>query len=425
MFIDEVLIKIAAGNGGNGCTSFRHEKYVEFGGPDGGNGGKGGNIVFVAEKGLKTLIDLRYKKTIKADSGEAGSGNNKFGASAEDTIIKVPIGTTVRDNSTSLIICDLIKDGQFAVVAKGGRGGKGNSAFKSNRNKAPNTSENGEPGEEKILKCDLNLLADACLIGFPNAGKSSIISIISASKPKIASYPFTTLTPNLGVVKNGDYSFVVADLPGLIEGASEGVGLGIKFLKHASRCKIIVHVLDMSGYLRNPVDDYKVIREELKKYSKKLYDKPEIVIANKMDINTAEETLKLFKEAYPNINVICMSAATKEGINDAINAITKELIKYEEVEVYDKEEMEEYVLYEFKNEIPYIINKVKGTWIVSGEKLEKMFRMTKFNSDEAEINFAYKLKKMGVDAELKRLGAVEGDTIRILDKEFTYEEGLF
>ena len=276
MFIDEVNLKLIAGKGGDGITSFLREKYVPLGGPDGGNGGHGGNIIFKADKGLRTLIDLRYKKVLKADNGSNGSGRHRTGETASDTIIRVPIGTTVKDIDTNLVICDLTKDEQECIVAHGGRGGKGNAAFMSNKNKAPYTSELGEPGEERNVLIELKLLADVGLVGFPSVGKSTLISSISASKPKIADYHFTTLTPNLGVVNAGDYSYVVADLPGLIEGSSKGVGLGDKFLKHASRCKIVCHVLDMAQVEgRDVIEDYKIIRNEIKNYDEKLYNKKE------------------------------------------------------------------------------------------------------------------------------------------------------
>ena len=426
MFIDEVIIKVKAGNGGDGSTSFRHEKYVEFGGPDGGNGGKGADVIFKAVSGLKTLIDLRYKKNIKAENGGNGSGMNKTGFTAEDTIIEVPIGTSIKDEETGLVICDLVTDGQTCVIAKGGRGGKGNYAFRTNKNKAPFTSELGEPGEERIVKCELMLLADVGLVGFPSVGKSSLISVVSASKPKIAAYHFTTLSPNLGVVKVHDDSFVIADLPGLIEGSSEGVGLGDKFLKHASRTKLICHVLDMSETDgRNVIDDYKIIRNEIKKYSEKLYNKEEIIVANKKDLPTFEENLNKFKKEFPDKEIYEISAVTHEGVDKLINAINEKLKSIPDETVYKEHELESYVLYEFKNEKPYKITKEGDTWIISGEKLEKLFKMTRFNSDESAMRFARKLKHMGVDDELKSLGAKEGDIVKILDFEFEYEDHIY
>lgn len=425
MFIDEVVIKIKAGDGGSGCTSFRREKYVEMGGPDGGNGGRGADIIFIADDGLRTLIDLKYKKNIKAENGGNGSGNDKTGFSAEAMTVKVPVGTSLKDAETNLIICDLTKKNQSCVVAKGGRGGKGNAAFKTNKNKAPYTSENGEPGEQRLVKCELMLLADVGLVGFPSVGKSSLISVVSASKPKIASYHFTTLSPNLGVVKVHDNSFVMADLPGLIEGSSEGVGLGDKFLRHASRTKIICHIIDMSASEgRNPIIDYKIIRNEIKKYSKKLYSKAEIVVANKMDLESSKSNLEQFKKEYPDITVYEISAVTHQGVKELMEAIYEKLKNIEDSEIYDKTELEDYVLYEFKNEKPYKIIKENDVWIIEGEYLERLLKMTKFNSDESATRFAKKLKNLGIDAELRKLGVQEGDTIKILNFEFEYEERM-
>jgi len=426
MFIDEVNLKLIAGKGGDGCTSFLREKYVPLGGPDGGNGGKGGSIIFKADKGLRTLIDLRYNKILKADAGTNGRGRNQTGESANDKIVVVPVGTTIKDVDTNLIICDLVKDGQECIVAKGGRGGKGNAAFMTNKNKAPYTSELGEPGEERNVHIELHLLADACLVGFPSVGKSSIISVISAAKPKIADYHFTTLTPNLGVVKVEDYSYVVADLPGLIEGASEGIGLGDKFLKHVSRCKVICHVLDMAEVdYRDVIEDYKIIRNELKKYSEQLYNKKEIIVANKMDIQGSKENLERFKKEYPNLEIIEMSAATHEGCKELTYKIKELLMSLPDEDIYEKNEFEDYVLYEFKHEKPYQIKHEDGKWIITGKELEKLLKMTRFNSDESALRFASKLKNLGVDDELKALGAKNGDTVSILDKEFEYEERLY
>ena len=426
MFIDEVNIKVVAGKGGDGCSSFLREKFMPLGGPDGGNGGKGGSIIFKADKGLRTLIDLRYNKLLKANNGEMGRGRHQTGLSAEDKIIIVPVGTTIKDTDTNLIICDLVEDGQECIVAKGGRGGKGNAAFMSNKNKAPLTSELGEPGEERNILCELKLLADVGLVGFPSVGKSSLISVISAAKPKIADYHFTTLTPNLGVVKAEDYSYVVADLPGMIEGASEGIGLGDKFLKHASRCRVVCHVLDMAQVdFRDVVEDYKIIRNELKNYDENLYNKYELIVANKMDLPGSKENLERFKKEYPELEIIQVSAATKEGTKELIFKLKNILEQLPEEDIYSKEEMEDYVLYEFKNEKPYRIIKDNETWVVTGDNLEKLLKMTRFNSDESALRFARKLKRLGVDDELKALGAKEGDTVRILDQEFEYEERLY
>lgn len=425
MFIDEVVLNVIGGKGGDGSSSFRHEKFIEMGGPDGGNGGRGGNVVFVADEGLKTLIDLRYQKKIKGEKGSNGSGANRTGASGEDTYFKVPVGTTITDTETNLIIADLVKDKEEAIIASGGRGGKGNAAFKSNKNKAPTTSEYGAPGEERIVKCELKLLADVGLVGFPSVGKSSLISVISASKPKIADYHFTTLTPNLGVVKAGDYSFVVADLPGIIEGASEGIGLGDKFLKHASRCKVIAYVIDMASTEgRDVIEEYEVLKKELKNYSEKLYNKKSIVIANKSDMPSFNENLEKFKKKYKDVEIITTSAITKSGLEDLKRSLAH-LVKTTEEKVYEDKEFESYVLYEFKKEKPYTITKENDhTYVITGDKLELLLKMTRFNSDEAALKFARKLKNMGIDEELRNLGAKDGDTIRILDQEFEYSERL-
>lgn len=425
MFIDEVVLNVIGGKGGDGSSSFRHEKFIEMGGPDGGNGGRGGNVVFVADEGLKTLIDLRYQKKIKGEKGSNGSGANRTGASGEDTYVKVPVGTTITDTETNLIIADLVKDKEEAIIASGGRGGKGNAAFKSNKNKAPTTSEYGAPGEERIVKCELKLLADVGLVGFPSVGKSSLISVISASKPKIADYHFTTLTPNLGVVKTGDYSFVIADLPGIIEGASEGIGLGDKFLKHASRCKVIAYVIDMASTEgRDVIEEYEVLKKELKNYSEKLYNKKSIVIANKSDMPSFNENLEKFKKKYKDVEIITTSAITKSGLEDLKRSLAH-LVKTTEEKVYEDKEFESYVLYEFKKEKPYTITKENDhTYVITGDKLELLLKMTRFNSDEAALKFARKLKNMGIDEELRNLGAKDGDTIRILDQEFEYSERL-
>ena len=338
MFIDETNIKVIAGNGGDGCTAFRREKYIEMGGPYGGNGGKGSDIIFKVDTGLHTLIDLRYMKTIKGKKGENGSGKNMDGKSAEDIIIKVPQGTVITDYDTNLVIADLKDKDSFVVVAKGGRGGRGNTAFKTLANPAPNFSENGEPGEEKILKVELKLLADVGLVGLPSVGKSTFLSKVTKATPKIADYHFTTLSPNLGVVKTIDNrSFVIADLPGLIEGASEGVGLGDKFLRHIERTKVIAHIIDMSGIEgRDPYEDYLVINKELEKFSPKLLQKPMIIIANKMDMESAKENLKEFrkkvdKEIYP------ISALTNDNLNPVLMKLADLVDKEPNTPLYDEE----------------------------------------------------------------------------------------
>lgn len=424
MFIDEVTLKLMAGKGGDGVTSFRHEKYVPLGGPDGGSGGNGGNIIFIGEEGIKTLIDLRYKKIIKGKDGSNGEGSNKKGSNGENTYIKVPIGTTVYDITTNLIICDITKHNEEYIAAKGGTGGKGNASFKSNINKAPQRSEFGLPGEERIVRCELKLIADVGLIGYPSVGKSSLINVLTNAKAKVGSYNFTTLSPNLGVAKFKKNSFIIADLPGLIKGASEGIGLGDKFLRHAVRTKILAHVIDMSGIYYNPIESYKVIEEEIKKYKEKLYLYPKIIIANKMDIPSSKENLIKFKKEIKDIEIIPVSAITKYNIDTLLHRLN-ELVKINSTKPYEENEFENYVLYEYKEEKPYEIIKSKNnTWIIKGKNIENLLKKTKFNSEEAILNFANILKKIGVDKSLKELGAKEGETVKILDYEFTYKEKL-
>lgn len=424
MFVDEITLKVIAGAGGDGCTSFRREKFVPMGGPDGGNGGRGANIIFQVDEGLKTLIDLRYMKTIKGDHGVHGKGSNKYGQNAEDVIIKVPLGTTITDLDTGLIIADLVNKEDSVIVCKGGRGGKGNRAFATHDNPAPKFSEKGEPGEYKLIKCELKMLADVGLVGLPSVGKSTLLSQISASKPKIAAYHFTTLSPNLGVVKLQSHkTFVMADLPGLIEGASEGVGLGDKFLRHAMRTRIICHIVDMSGIEgRSPIDDYKIIRNELDKYSDKLSKKLEIVVANKMDVEGAKENLEEFKKEYKDLNVFPISAMNNEGINELLQYIGDKLEEINNTNVYEETELESHMIFKFKEEKPYTIERDGDVWILKGEEIEKLFNMTKFNEDEAVLRFARKLRGMGVEEELEKLGAKRGDEVQILDYIFEFKE---
>lgn len=422
MFIDEVQIEVHAGNGGDGCTAFRREKYIPMGGPFGGNGGRGSNIVFKVDEGLHTLLDLRYNRIIKGKKGENGTGKNCNGKNSEDIIIRVPQGTVITDTDTNLIIADLKNKNDEVIVAYGGRGGRGNTAFKTPSNPAPNFSENGEPGEVKYLKVELKMLADVGLVGLPSVGKSTLISMVSKAKPKIAAYHFTTLTPNLGVCKDKNgRSFVMADLPGLIEGASEGEGLGDRFLRHIERTKVIAHVIDMSGYEgRDPYNDYVTINNELEKFSKKLIEKPQIIVANKMDMENSLENLEKFKEKV-SFPIYPISAMNNQGLEDVLVALGDLLDKTEEVPLFEDEQFEGHVLYKFKKEEPYTITREdNGTWVLSGDELEKLFRMTKFTTDEGILRFTRRLRKMGVDDKLEELGAQEGDIVRILDFEFEY-----
>lgn len=422
MFVDEVIIKVKAGNGGDGCTAFRREKYIPDGGPFGGNGGRGANIIFETDLGLRTLLDLRYQKLIKAPKGANGEGKNKNGKGASDVIIKVPLGTTVKDMDTGLIIADLTKKGDSVIVAKGGRGGRGNTAFATATNPAPNFSEHGEPGEEKTLKVELRLLADVGFVGMPSVGKSTILSKISASKPKIAAYHFTTLNPNLGVVKTIDgRTFVAADLPGLIKGASLGEGLGDKFLKHIQRTRVIAHIIDMSGLEgRDPLEDYETINKELKDFDEKLILKPQVVIANKMDLEGTKENLERFKEKY-NVPVYEVSAITNKGLDKVLVKIADELDNIKEEPLFSDEAFESHVLYKFKKDQPFTITRDNDIYVVKGKEIEKLFHMTKF-TDEGAIRFARKLRKMGIDDKLLEMGAKYGDKVQIEDLIFEFKE---
>lgn len=420
MFVDEVSVKLIAGKGGDGCTAFRREKYIAMGGPNGGNGGKGADIIFVADESLRTLIDLKMQKIIKGSKGNNGKGSDRNGANAENVYIKVPEGTVISNKETGEIICDLVKNGQECIVAHGGRGGRGNKSFATHDNPAPKMSELGAPGEEIEIKCELKMLADVGLVGFPSVGKSTILSVISNATPKIAAYHFTTLSPNLGVVRVYDDTFVMADLPGLIEGASEGLGLGFKFLRHTSRCKVIAHVLDMSNEsTRNPIEDYEIIKNELKKYNEKMLNKPSIIIANKMDASGAEENLKILKEKYPNETIIPISAATNQGLNElmiTLNEIIKNVPKEEETNE------ETFKSYTYEEEKPFEINKENGIWVVKGKKVEELFQMTRFTEEESVLRFARILKKMGVEDKLESLGAQRGDEVKIMDYIFNFKE---
>ncbi len=424
MFVDETTIKLIAGKGGDGCTSFRREKYIPMGGPDGGNGGKGGDIIFEVDKSLKTLIDLRYKKIVKADKGVNGKGSTRNGANAEDIILKVPEGTTIYNADNNLILADLTKDKERIIIAHGGRGGRGNKAFATHNEPAPKFSELGCPGEEVFVHLELKVMADVGLIGMPSVGKSTILSLISAAKPKIGAYHFTTLNPNLGVVNLKDNrTFVMADLPGLIEGAHEGSGLGHKFLRHAMRTKILAHVIDMGSFEgRDPIEDYQKIRREIENYDDKLKKKKEIVIANKMDLENAKENLKSFKKIYPSLPIFEISALNNEGFEQLLIYLANLVETLPEEDIYEKEDYESYIVYKFQNERPYTIRRDNDVWILEGEEIERLFKMTRFTEEEAVLRFARKLKGMGVEEELERLGAKRGDDVQILDYIFEFKE---
>lgn len=418
MFVDEVTVKLIAGKGGDGCTSFRREKFVEMGGPNGGNGGKGADIIFTTDKSLKTLIDLKVQKTVRADKGVNGKGRDQNGANAEDVIIKVPEGTVVTNLETNEVICDLISGSK--IIAHGGRGGRGNRSLATHDNPAPRMSELGAPGEELLVKCELKVLADVGLVGFPSAGKSTLLSVITNASPKIAAYHFTTLSPNLGVVKTYGKEFIIADLPGLIEGASEGVGLGFKFLKHAMRTKVIAHIIDMSGENSfSPLESYETIYNELAKYDESLIKKPSVVIASKMDLPESKENLAKFKEKYPNLEVYPISSVYNEGL-DALIKRLGEIVEESDNQAPTITTTEK--IYKYEEEVPFEIHRENNIWVLTGPKIEELFKMTRFTEDESVMHFAYKLKKMGVDEKLEELGAKRGDEVKIMDYIFNFKE---
>lgn len=418
MFVDEVTVKLIAGKGGDGCTSFRREKFVEMGGPNGGNGGKGADIIFTTDKSLKTLIDLKVQKTVKADKGVNGKGRDQNGANAEDVIIKVPEGTVVTNLETNEVICDLISGSK--IIAHGGRGGRGNRSLATHDNPAPRMSELGAPGEELLVKCELKVLADVGLVGFPSAGKSTLLSVITNASPKIAAYHFTTLSPNLGVVKTYGKEFIIADLPGLIEGASEGVGLGFKFLKHAMRTKVIAHIIDMSGENSfSPLESYETIYNELAKYDESLIKKPSVVIASKMDLPESKENLAKFKEKYPKLEVYPISSVYNEGL-DALIKRLGEIVEESDNQAPTITTTEK--IYKYEEEVPFEIHRENNIWVLTGPKIEELFKMTRFTEDESVMHFAYKLKKMGVDEKLEELGAKRGDEVKIMNYIFNFKE---
>ncbi|HDI7398088.1 TPA: GTPase ObgE [Staphylococcus aureus] len=430
MFVDQVKISLKAGDGGNGITAYRREKYVPFGGPAGGDGGKGASVVFEVDEGLRTLLDFRYQRHFKASKGENGQSSNMYGKNAEDLVLKVPPGTIIKNVETDEVLADLVEDGQRAVVAKGGRGGRGNSRFATPRNPAPDFSEKGEPGEELDVSLELKLLADVGLVGFPSVGKSTLLSIVSKAKPKIGAYHFTTIKPNLGVVSTPDQrSFVMADLPGLIEGASDGVGLGHQFLRHVERTKVIVHMIDMSGSEgREPIEDYKVINQELAAYEQRLEDRPQIVVANKMDLPESQDNLILFKEEIgEDVPVIPVSTITRDNIDQLLYAIADKLEEYKDVDFTVEEEESvgiNRVLYKHTpSQDKFTISRDDdGAYVVSGNAIERMFKMTDFNSDPAVRRFARQMRSMGIDDALRERGCKNGDIVRILGGEFEFVE---
>ncbi|WP_026672466.1 GTPase ObgE [Alkalihalobacterium bogoriense] len=427
MFIDKVKVFVKGGDGGNGMVAYRREKYVPKGGPAGGDGGKGADVVFEVDEGLRTLMDFRYQRHFKASRGEHGRPKNQHGKNAEPMIVRVPPGTTVIDEETKETIADLTVHGQQAVIAKGGRGGRGNSRFATATNPAPEIAENGEPGIEREVVLELKVLADVGLVGFPSVGKSTLLSVVTSAKPKIADYHFTTITPNLGVVETDDgRSFVMADLPGLIEGAHQGVGLGHQFLRHIERTRVIVHVIDMSALEgRDPYDDFVKINDELKQYNLRLLERPQIIVANKMDMPEAEEHLKQFKEKLTeDLPIFPISAVTRQGLRQLLLAVADKIEVTPEFPLYEKEELQTRVVYRHeKQEEPFIITRDDdGAFVISGEQIEKLFKMTDITRDESIKRFSRQLRGMGVDDKLRERGAKDGDIVRLLDFEFEFIE---
>ncbi|MDQ0351148.1 GTP-binding protein [Alkalibacillus filiformis] len=428
MFVDRVQVYVKAGDGGNGLVAFRREKYEPMGGPAGGDGGNGGDVVFEVDEGLNTLMDFRYQRHFKATRGENGMSKGKHGKNVDPFVVPVPPGTVVRNAETKEVIADLVEHGQRAVIAQGGRGGKGNIRFASARNRVPELAENGEPGDELDVELELKVLADVGLVGFPSVGKSTLLSVVSAAKPKIADYHFTTLSPNLGMVRtDDDRSFVIADLPGLIQGAHEGVGLGHQFLRHIERTRVIIHVIDMSGLEgRDPHEDYKAINHELKEYDEKLLERPQIIVANKMDMPDAETHLEFFKEQLgEDLPIFPVSAITKTGLRDLLLEVanTLEEIPKDTFETTE-EKSDERVVYKYEGDDDsfHITRDPDGAYVLSGPKIERLFKMTDFNRDESVRRFARQMRHMGIDDALRKRGAEDGDIVRLLDFEFEFVE---
>ena len=423
MFIDYVKITARSGNGGDGAVTFRREKYVAAGGPDGGDGGRGGSIYFTVDPDMNTLLDFRFKRKFKAEDGKNGEGSHRFGKSGEDLYIKVPVGTVIKEAETGKVVTDLSEIGQTELVLPGGRVGKGNSHFATATRQAPRFARDGEKGIEKEFILELKLLADVGLLGYPNVGKSTFISKVTSATPKIADYHFTTIIPNLGVVK-GEYgdSFVIADIPGIIEGASQGVGLGIQFLRHIERTKLLLHFLDVSGSEgRNPVDDFNKINKELEKYSKKLASKKQVIVANKSDIMQDVSLYKQVEELAKekNLELFKISAVTGEGIKELMQRISillKELPKEEIIEPID-----ERVVYTLKDDNDeFIIDVVNGEYIVSGPAVQRLMGRVNIQDNESMHYFQKQLVELGIEAKLKEKGIKEGDTVKILEWEFEW-----
>ena len=422
MFIDYTKIIVKSGDGGNGAVSFRREKYVASGGPDGGDGGKGGDVYFIVDKDSNTLINFRYNKRYKAQNGENGSGNRCYGKSGQDLYIKVPRGTVIKDAETGKVIADLSEEEQCELVFPGGRGGKGNSHFATSTRQAPRFSQSGEKGIEKEIILELKLLADVGLLGFPSVGKSTILSRVTAARPKIADYHFTTLEPNLGVV-DGEYGdgFVLADIPGIIEGASEGIGLGLKFLRHIERTRLLLHVVDVSGMEgRNPVEDFKIINNELKKYSEKLATRKQILVANKVDSMQDESLYKELEELAKKekLELFKISAVTGEGLKDLFVRVSEILKTLPKEDILETEEKVVYTLEETNRGFEVI--KEGKEYIVIGPAVDKLMGRVNLEDNESLYYFQKMLLNLGIEEELKKAGVQEGDTVRFNDWEFAW-----
>ncbi|GAV15382.1 GTPase ObgE [Paenibacillus sp. NAIST15-1] len=434
MFVDKTRIYVKGGDGGDGIVSYRREKYVPMGGPAGGDGGHGGDVIFRVDEGLRTLVDFRYQKHFKADRGEKGRNKSRHGANAEDMIVRVPPGTVVIDDDTKEVIADLTRQGQEVVIAKGGRGGRGNIRFATANNPAPELAEHGEEGQERWVILELKVMADVGLVGFPSVGKSTLLSVVSAAQPKIGAYHFTTITPNLGMVDVGEgRSFVMADLPGLIEGAHTGIGLGHEFLRHVERTRIIVHVVDMAGMEgRDPFDDWVKINEELKLYNEKLSERPQIIAANKMDMPEAEENLAVFREKVremtgSDIEIMPISSLTRQGIQELLYRAMELLEQLPDApEVEEVAEVDERKIYRFektRRDSEFTIRRENDTFVVESEAVENMLKRMQMNSHDAILRFARTLRHMGIDEALRKRGAVDGTIVRIADFEFEFVEG--
>ena len=423
IFVDEAKLELFAGKGGDGIVAYRRELKVEKGGPFGGSGGKGADIIFKAHEGMSTLLDLKYNTIIKAPNGEKGKNKGMQGAMAEDFYINVPIGTTIFDDDTGKVIGDIKSKDDQVIVCHGGRGGRGNIAFATNQLKCPDFAEKGEPGEHRYVRCELRVLADCGLVGYPSVGKSTLISCVSQARPKIAAYHFTTLVPNLGMVRLPDErSFVMADLPGLIKGASEGVGLGFDFLKHIERCRVIVHIIDMAKTDgRDPYQDYLDINKELENFDSTLLNRPMIIVANKMDMPGAEENLAEFKKKVKK-DVIAISTIQKKNLDELLYKIADVLETQSEITLFEEDEMEE-VTYTYKEDKNFEIElDSDGVFNVTGDKIKRLFDMTDFDSETARFRFARQLRSYGLDDALRKRGVKNGDTVRIFEYEFEFIE---